>query len=362
MGVVAVLVFVVVNIFFHRAQVTATVARYTVPIAETFEASPDGVLLSFMSREESETVSTIVPRTGSQFVEDHAQGTVTIFNAASTGSQRFITNTRFETPAGLVYRIKSPVVVPGYTTVQGKKVPGQVDAVVYADEAGEKYNGGETTFTLPGLKGSPQYEGVYAKSTSGLTGGFVGERAVVDKAVREEALITLKQEAYEKARVKLKESISSTEVLFADSATVTFVEEPDVATQDGATVSVKAVARGPVFDEAKLAAVIAQEGAVRAASQLGIENVDSVVAAVEPSATPGNIKLTLSGDVSLVGEYDRERFRQDLAGKDRRSVSVVLSGYPAITDVKVSVYPFWRGRIPEDVARITVVETVPGGE
>ena len=289
-------------------------------------------------------------------MEERASGTVTIYNEYSTKSQRLITNTRFESPQGLVYRIKSPTVVPGYTTKGNTKIPGEIQVTVYADEPGEKYNDAETTFVLPGLKGSPQFEHIYAKSTSALSGGFVGEKAIVDEKVRSDTLAALKQEAAAAVRSSLAESVRSGDVLFLGTETVTFTEQPDTVDQDGALVSVTAVARAPVFDGGKLASVLATEGAVAYDGPLHIESSEKLTVEVVPSSTKGNLTITLSGDAELVGIYNKEQLLSDLAGKDRRSVGITLSGYPAIADMNISVYPFWRGRLPSDTGKITLTE------
>lgn len=352
--VLIVLAFVVVSTFFHRATVSISLNEFVVPITETFTASPDGVLLSFTERTVEETVTQSVPQSGSEFVEDHAFGTITIYNEHSTASQRLITNTRFESPEGFIYRIKNPVVVPGYTLTNGTKVPGKIEITAYADEAGETYNIAAADFTIPGLKGSPQYDAMYARSTEAFSGGFIGERAIVEKSIRDTTVLELKNTATAKVREKLLASVTESEVLFPETITINFIEQPEKVGSDGALVSVVAQATGQVFAEDKLARAIAQEGNVTYSAPLTIANFESLAILTEASKTDDTITLTISGDARLVGAYDEKRLIQDLSGKDRRSVGTVLSGYPAIKDMRISVYPFWRGQLPEKVERITI--------
>ena len=347
--------FGIVSTFFHRADVLISLKQYSVPVAESFEASSEGTLLSFSERSVSETLTRTVSRSGSEYVEERASGTITIFNAYSKSSQRLITNTRFESTDGLIYRVQSPVVVPGYTTdANGAILPGQIDVTVYADEAGEQYNIGVVDFTIPGLKGSPQFESMSARSKTALSGGFVGEKAVVSPEVRDAAVAELRSELDRVIRAKIADSVSATEVFFPDTISVTFFEQPDKTVDGGALVSVTGEARAPIFDQNKLARVIAQEGGVSYESELRISNVSELAILTETSEIEGNIRLTVSGEANLVGAYDQDRLINDLSGKDRRNVGVVLSGYPAIEDMKISVYPFWRGMLPEDPSRIKV--------
>jgi len=59
-----------------------------------------------------------------------------------------------------MYRIDSSVIIPGYQKVNGKIIPGSIEATVYADQAGDGYNlkladlTGD--FSIPGFKGDPR--------------------------------------------------------------------------------------------------------------------------------------------------------------------------------------------------------------
>ncbi|MEK7613919.1 MAG: hypothetical protein AAB439_03555 [Patescibacteria group bacterium] len=360
-GVIAVIViaFGLVSTVFHRASVSIELNQFVVPVSETFEASPDGLLLSYTKKTVEEELTTTVPQSGSEYVEERASGTIVIYNEYSSGTQRLITNTRFETPEGLIYRIQNPVVVPGYKTVEGKKVPGEIEVTVYADEPGEKYNIGMTSFTIPGLKGSAQFETMYARSKGSFSGGFVGERAVVEKSVRDAAVSDLKNQLESKVRDSFASQLAENELPLESEVVVEFIEQADVAGQNGAVVRVKAIASSSVILEEKLAAVIATEGGVQYQSPLRIENLDTLSFVAKPSETEGNIAITISGDVVLVGVYDEKRLISDLSGKDQRNIGSVLSGYPAISDMKISIYPFWRGVLPKDAERIKVVIQSP---
>ena len=122
------------------------------------------------------TDSKKIAATGREEIEEKASGKIVIFNDFNTSSQRLIKNTRFETPEGLIYRINKSIIVPGQKTEGGKTVPGSIEATVYADEAGEKYNIGLTDFTIPGFEGSPRFDSFYARSKTEMAGGFAGER------------------------------------------------------------------------------------------------------------------------------------------------------------------------------------------
>ncbi len=353
--------FVIVSTLFHRADVSITLNEFDVTVAQAFNASPDGVLLSFTEVTTEETQSTTVPRSGTQFVEDRASGTITILNEFSSAKQRLITNTRFETEEGLIFRVKTPVVVPGFTIESGKKIPGRLDVTVYADEPGDQYNIQASEFTIPGLRGSPQFSDMYARSDGAFFGGFVGEKAVVDEATKDAAVAQLKRELEGSVVEKMRSGLSDSELLFEDNVTVTFRELGETINEDGALVSVVAIATAPVFLEEQLAKVIAIEGGVSFENPLRIGNLDEIAILTKDIDEEGIIEVTISGEARLVGAYNQESLIEDLSGKNRQNVGVVLSGYPAIKDMRISVYPFWRGQVPEKTDRITVTVENNGG-
>lgn len=353
--------FGVVSTLFHRASVAIELNRYAVTIAESYDAAPNGSVLAYTIKTTEEVRTTTVPQSGSESVEEVAQGTITIYNEYSTNPQRLIANTRFETEDGLIYRIKNAVTVPGYKTVSGNKVPGELSVTVFADQPGERYNKPSASFTIPGLKGSPQFDTMYARSTGALSGGFVGERAVVDPAVRDAAVATLKAGIEGAAEAAFVASLSDDELYFPGTLTVELIETPDVSTDSGAQVTLKAIAQAPVFSEDALARVFASEAGVTPEGELAIENISELAIVVDSLEDGATLRLTVSGEPRLVGVVDDQKLTQDLAGKNRRSVGGVLSSYPAIADMKISIYPFWRDVLPEDVSRI-VVEHVDGAE
>ena len=357
LGVIIVvgIAFGVVSTFFHRADVTITAYAFQVTIADTFDAAPNGQTLSYNTVTFETTLSKEVPSTSSQYSEDRASGTITIFNEYSTQSQRLITNTRFETGDGLIYRVKSPVTVPGYSTSGGSKVPGSIEVTVYADDPGERYNIPAGSFTIPGLAGSPQFDSMYARSNEAMVGGFVGERAVVDESVRDAAALELKSELDRAAREGLRNRLSSEQFIIEDTLAVAFVDQPDKATNSGAEVSVKAIASAPAFNETQIAALIAQEGGVVFEAPLTIPNRDQLTIQIDKTSDDEEVLgFVISGDAQLVARVDTEQFVRDIQGKDQGSVGSILTRYPGIKDLSLSVYPFWRQSLPGESDRFTV--------
>lgn len=114
-------------------------------------------------------------------VKERARGTIVVYNAYSAKPHRFVARTRFETPDGTIYRVQSPLVVPGGTEKDGAFIPGSIEIEVIADEPGESSNKEFSDFTLPGLKGSVLFDKFYARSKGSISGGRIGEERMVDR-------------------------------------------------------------------------------------------------------------------------------------------------------------------------------------
>src|SRR3989344_4085548 len=104
---------------FTRAVVTVE-PRYTVITLDetlvakrlpTIATSTSVIGFQTMSLEETET--DVVNAIGNEKVSEKARGEIVIYNNYNSEPQQLIASTRFETPAGKIYRLSVPVTVPG---------------------------------------------------------------------------------------------------------------------------------------------------------------------------------------------------------------------------------------------------------
>lgn len=350
--------FALASTLFHRADITVVIKSFPVSIAESFEASPDGALLSYTNESASITLSRSVPSSGVENVEERASGTIVVSNAYSTESQRLIANTRFESSDGLIYRIRAPIVVPGYTMRNGVKTAGEARVLVYADEPGADYNKETVTFTIPGLRESGQsamYRDITARTETPISGGLVGERPVVSRTARDAAATELRNELDRAVRTALLEKNTEGNIIIPDSIQIRFVDLQDSFTENGAEVSVRADASAPVFSEDHIAQLIARENGVLYDNRLTIPTISDFTVAVSQAENTNTITLTISGDGSVKAYFDESAFINDLAGKDRRTVGSIITRYPSVADMRVAVYPFWRGELPKQPSRFNLI-------
>ena len=347
----------VASTLFHRAYVTVTPQYFTVNVQESFTIAPDSATLAYEKATAENTLTKTVPATGSKQVSDRASGTVIIYNAYSTSAQRLITNTRFSNPGGLIYRIHTPVTVPGYTTKAGLKVPGSLEVTVYADEPGEKYNIGLTDFTLPGLKDTDRYALVYARSKTPIAGGFVGQKAVVDSAVRDKALTDLKAELEQSLRTKVVENAPPNTLVFDKTIALIYAEGTDTVSDGNAVISVAGSAVAPALNQTMFANALLRASESTFQGDAKLENPQdlAIVLGEKGSAVAGNpLTLDVTGTAKLVASFSLDQLAQDLAGKSKDAVAMVQTGYPGIASMDVKAYPFWLGSLPADPTKIQI--------
>ncbi|MEN9647964.1 MAG: hypothetical protein RLY57_768, partial [Candidatus Parcubacteria bacterium] len=216
------------SILFHAATINVTpekaVYKGVIDISARTDAAPGE--LQYDSLQFVESSSKKVPATAEETVAIKASGKMMVYNAFSTTPQKLIANTRFEATNGKIYRITEAATVPGYKTVNGQKVPGSLELTITADAAGESYNGTKTDFKIPGFKGTPQYDGFYARGTSDLTGGFEGKQKKVDPKVLTETTEALKTEISKKIPESVASKIPADFIFLNGGETVDFVIKP----------------------------------------------------------------------------------------------------------------------------------------
>ncbi len=356
---VALIVIGLMSTIFHTASASVTIAEYRSDVSGTYTADTTGEgadALTYEPLSVEERVTKTVAASGSAQVEDRAMGTITISNMGT--QQRLITNTRFESKGGLVYRIHAPIVVPAAATKGGVKTAGVIDAVVYADQPGDKYNSGATTFTVPGLKGSPQFDLITASSKGAISGGFVGTRATVEKSIREAAVTELRAEADRALRAKVAGAFPEGTIVFPDSIAITYREEPDKAEGGNATIAVVGTALAPAFNADALARALAVHAQIAATAPLKLENAGELSFAAGPGGNVqagGAISFTLGGSAHLVSKFDPVKLATDLAGRTQAEAEQVRAEYASLVGpIALTVQPFWMSTLPADPEKIEV--------
>lgn len=370
-AIICILVFAFsITLLFAKAEVKVTPVQEKIIADGTYTAKKNpgsgelGYTLMSLTKEASETLAA----TGKEKVEAKSTGAIVIYNNWSDSSQVLAKNTRFESASGKIYRIGDGIIVPGRKRVGGSVVPGSVEAIVTADAPGESYDLLMTDlrgdFKIPGFKGSPKYDGFYARLKTDIKGGASGMVGIVDAKSQ--------AEARERLRAKLKSELTSGAsaekpagfILYDNGIIIENESLPNKnVSDDSVAITERAILYGILLDEKELGARIipASAGDIRKGETkvMGLSNLSFDIKNrrdFKPK-TPGSVIFSVKGELNNVAAYDEEKLKKDLAGKNAKHIPVVLSGYQGIKTADVIIRPFWKRSFPGDSSDIKV-ETV----
>lgn len=356
--------------YFSRVIVEIVPVTFSSSIDKEFIATkdPGSDSLSFQFMSMSEEKSVEVPATIEEKMERKASGTVIIYNAYSSASQKLIINTRLESSDHKIFRIERSVVVPGTKTVGGKTEPGSVDVVAYADAPGSEYNIGLADLTIPGLKGDPRYGKITARSKADapFSGGSLGTVKVPAPEDVTSAQARLKEELTKEVLGKIRGEIPDGASFFPGSVVLTFEEVPRdlLGTEQMNTVAMKATASVFFFDTGQLTKELADASlSARTEGPLSLFNREELVFTfIDPVDTVvlsdlSRIKFTIKGAPLFVGEIDAKRLASELAGKNKKDSAKIIAAQSNIKKSSAIFRPFWNTVFPLDSSKI-VVEVV----
>lgn len=279
--------------------------------------------------------------------ESRAEGAVVIFNKAKD-PQVLIASTRLEAPNGKIYRIPRTIVVPASRQDGGQLTPGSKEVAVAADKPGSEYNLGLSDFTLPGLKGSPRYELVFARSKTEIKGGASGEQMVVGKGDRESAFTQLFSKAGSEAARLLAGKIPEDEFLLPPSVEFAVLKEtlnPKMGeAADSFELQIEGEARAAIVRRSDLEAALFKDNPLFSnldLSKLRIKNLANLnMKIIGYKFDAPDFNALISGKIDAEGAVDENAIKSFLA-RSSSDADLILSAFPELARAEVRLRPFW---------------------
>jgi hypothetical protein len=355
------------NVLMSGAEITVHPKTRDVSVQSEFIAhtEPKASDLSYELLSLDVTGEKQVKASGKEQVSSRAEGKIFVYNAKSTSPQRLIKNTRFESSNGLIYRIKESIEVPGVTKdAKGNTVPGSIVADVFADSTGEKYNIEPGKFTVPGLKDTDQYDSVYGESTTPFTGGFEGEKYIIDDTELNTAKQALHLELRDKLIARLEEEKPAGFIIFDGS--YNFVYESLPSTEYGeslATIKEKVTLNVPIFKEAEFSKFIAEKTVPEYTNE-EVSIIDpytltfsfvSATSSQDNIAEHKTIDFLLKGSTKIVWLFDEKMLKEKLISAKKTAATVVFGTFSSITHAQAEIRPFWANSFPDSPEKIKIV-------
>jgi hypothetical protein len=360
------LAFIVLQ-FLFSATISVTPKQSTVQIDAKLTASieatmsPNALTYQIITLNASEKETVLATGTVATLPKK-ASGQITIFNNYSSLPQTLITNTRFETANGLIYRIQNPVKIPGFTISGGKTVPGSITVTVVADQIGSKYNIDTVDFTIPGFKtDTGRYSKIFARSKTAMTLGSDGNSFGVSKEVRQSAQTNIEMRLKESLVKQVQSQKTVDSIVFDNASKISFQYLADTTGVDAQHVVIKeqGTISSVVFDKKTLSKILLEDtiNAVGGEAEIkGLEKLHftATVSTTSPTWQAKQFTFTLTGSVDVIGTFDTNKLLQDIVGIPRSDLSKVLSNYPTINKAVATVKPFWKKMFPTDISKIKI--------
>jgi len=355
----AVLVLLIVAVFvFSGATVTIEPRQKNIKVDIEAVAKNSGEL-AYETIAVGGVKTVYLQATGESKVEKKASGTIIVYNNYSSAPQRLIKNTRFETPTGLVYRIDKSIIVPGTRVESGKIIPGSVETTVFADLPGPNYNIGLNDFTVPGFKGTPRYEGFYARSKTTMAGGFIGNVPTAPEDKMNEAYASAEAELKQELTQKINAQKPDTFVWYPSALLFESVRQvPTAGTGSMIALSVNATSTAVVFSKSVLSNYIAEHSVTDYDKEpVSIDKLGDLIFTPRFSAEANvgdPIPFSLTGDATIIWQFDSAQLKSDLAGKNKKDIFSIIANYRGVARVSAVIRPFWKSQFPDNPNKIKI--------
>ncbi len=296
--------------------------------------------------------------TGKKVKESRAEGVITVYNAHSTYNQTLVANTRFVSSEGKLFRTKEREVIEGGHYEGGEFVPGQTDIEVWAAEAGEKYNIGPSTFSIPAWAGTERYTTFYGKSFSDMKGGFKGEVAQVKEEDLNKAESEVISELKEENIQFLGETLSESHILLSDSLSHEVLnKEPSKEKGeegDSFDYKVEVKSQGLAVDKENM-----EEFALLLIESMVSEEMRVLENSLELDFSVGSlnsdeVSLNLTIKAVVFKDINLEKVKRSIAGQGLNEAKLFLGRLSGVKKVEVKSWPFWRRSLPDDIKEINL--------
>jgi hypothetical protein len=312
-------------------------------------ATSDTVLGKVFSATLDDT-TTVKPKGSGVTKDQPATGTVTLVNKRAS-AQTLIPTTRLLSDGGVLFHIKNRVNIPAGGELK--------NVAVYADKPGASGDIAATTFTIPGLPLASQ-KFVYATSDAPIAGGTVSIIGVSDDDINA-AISDLNTKLTAKALATFAGAIrqSGYDGIVSKTDEVSRKISAKVGdTVDSFTLEYKVTVIAVAFDRAKFNNVAQSvlNQAVPADMDLKSANIQTVVPTIQNAdagAGTATLVASLAGTATL-SDNNSILNKDRLTGLTADAVVSYLKSFSAVSDAKVTLWPFWVRKTPSLKSHIQV--------
>lgn len=361
------------HFFFQKTAIVIWPVTQEIVFETSFKVSSEIDLLDIASKtlpgkilSSEKVVFQQFQSSGKGLEEAKSGGVIRVYNAYSAYPQTLIVRTRFISAEGRLFRSIEKVTIPGGKYEKGKLQPGFLDIEVVAAEAGEEYNIGPSTFSIPGFAGTARYTAFYGKSFEQMKGGLKGEVPQITQQDLDAAIKVLKERIATEAENMFKNTISEEFILideaFQKKERSLIFSAKAGETRESFSVEIRILFSALVFKKQDLEEIIKEFIISEIPQDMALKS-DTLKINYEPlSVDIEQGRMTLNSDFSatIYSKININLLKKEIAGKSLRESRMVLDGTPNIIRVEVQLFPLWLTRIPKDLQKIYIELNLDG--
>ena len=351
---------------FQNANITIVAKHQSYNLDKiAFNAGSDGSAqiafeLMIVSNEEYKDVTL----TQSQDVSIKAKGEITFYNENSTKAQSLAIHTFVSDSAGKTYQTDKAVSIPGYKTVDGKVVPGQVSVGITAFLAGDTYNGAPTDFTINGFKGTAKFQKIYGKLKTPLAGGAQGLVYALNSD--DKGSITAFAQSTFKSNLlkKVDAQVPPGYILYPNALNFSYDTETEKLFPDTkAKVKTSGTVSAIILNEKDLSNAIVKtlqpKISDREFKEISIPDMPKLTFNFKDAGQLINkdvksVSFNLSGAVNAIWTPDITQLQSSVAGVRKADLISIFKSDPGIASATAKIFPPWQSYLPEDSSKIKI--------
>jgi hypothetical protein len=364
-GVLAILLLFALNYYFTSAKVTLFAKGTQVNTSFNFTADPSvkqsdisASVLAATQISINKTLTAPVTATGSKDNGTKASGTMTVSNSYDSSSHPLVAGTRFVS-GDKVFRSTADATVPGGTLSGGQIVPGTTQVAVQADQNGDQYNLGPTSFTIPGLPADQQ------SKITGKGSQMSGGTSKVVKVVTQGDVDKAKQAALDAdkplAQKDIEGKAGSGQIVLPESMqqNVTSVNvNPDVGAEaQTASASIAVVYTELSVKKSELSDLARSQEQEQVGADKQIYDDGSANLALTPAGKPdasGAQKFNAKATAYAGAKIDKDALAKELTGKKYGEAVDIASRQPEIDKAEITITPGWATSMPGITSHIHI--------
>ncbi|MBU1957554.1 baseplate J/gp47 family protein [bacterium] len=298
--------------------------------------------------------------TGKTIKEGKATGIIRVYNSYSAEPQSLIATTRFVSKDGKVFRTPKKVTIPGQKIDKGEKIPGFLDVEVEAEETGEDYNIGTSTFSIPGLAGGPKYTYFYGKSFQSMSGGHKQETNQISQDDLDNAKNILEKKSKEDCKTELEGMVLVGYVLLPETLEVKVVDSGSISKagqiSDNFIFRARAECKTIVFkkEDANIFTDQYISSKIEEDKKVYGPSIEIVYDLGVIDFELGSAQFVIDTKAKIYSDINEEVLKIALKGKTFNEARFYLMGNDNIEEATVEFSPFWVSKVPKDDKNIEI--------